>query len=386
MKTLALALAVLAVTTLACNDKDDAGGNGTGGGGSGAAGGTGTGTGTGSGTGTGVGGPGAAPKCTITPDDGDCVGQLYSGLGVPVDIYIMFDQSGSMATKDDGTTMRIDAVRKAVDQFLKSPDSKGINVGIGYFGYHPLMCACTSCNPMDYAKAAVNMGALPDHATPLMGSLNAIQPTGETPTGPAIRGACMYAQSWKKTRVGHQVVILLVTDGNPQAPITSMGGACNPTLEDATAAAAECQVPAVDIKTYVLGVGPDLAKLNKIAEAGGTKQAYLVEKGGETDILKALNAIRSDSAIPCSLQMPMTAPGVKVDASKVNVIFANASCAAMTMPRVKDAMACAPSGGWYYDDPTNPSKIELCKTSCDAVSSPGSQLLLSVGCRQQIVE
>src|SRR6185295_9060091 len=85
-----------------------------------------------------------------TPDLAACAGQLYSGQGITPDIYVVFDVSGSMATKDDGTTMRIDAVRGALTSFLNDPASAGIGVGIGYFGTQPLECACTSCNPADY--------------------------------------------------------------------------------------------------------------------------------------------------------------------------------------------------------------------------------------------
>ena len=80
---------------------------------------------------------------------------------------------------DDGTTMRIDAVRSAVNQFLEDPSSAGLSVGIGYFGTQPLSCACTSCNAKDYATPAVGIGALPANVTMLESSLKAQQPTGD---------------------------------------------------------------------------------------------------------------------------------------------------------------------------------------------------------------
>jgi len=285
-----------------------------------------------------------------------------------------------MATMDDGKTMRIDAVRSAVSTFLRDPNSAGVSVGIGYFGTQPLSCACTSCNPNDYATPAVPLGELPGAAQTLVSSLNAQAPTGETPTGAAIRGACTYANRAKQAQPGHAVVILLVTDGIPQAPLTTNAGGCNPTLTDANEAAASCFSGATSIRTYVLGVGPSLANLNQIATAGGTGHAYLVENGGSAGVLAALGAIRQDAMIPCSLGIPSSS-GHIVDLQTVNLVYADANCGLSTLVNVKTASGCDPQrGGWYYNNPSSPSSIELCPSSCTAVGAPGGELRLSVGC------
>ena len=346
-----------------------------------------TGTGSTSGGGTGTGGSGATipgTRCSnwTDPDRTPCVGELYQGQGLPLDIYVMFDVSGSMATMDDGVTMRIDAVRAALKQFLGDPASAGLRVGLGYFGTQPLSCACTSCNPSDYATAAVPLTTLPAGAAMLTGSLAAQAPTGETPTGAALRGACSYANVAKQATPGHAMVVLLVTDGIPQAPLSSQMGGCNPTLADANAAAASCLAGATSIRTYVLGVGPSLANLNQIAVAGGTGRAYLVENGGAAGVLEALNAIRKDAMIPCSLEIPKAPNGLAtVNLATVNLVYADASCKLSTIVNVKTAAGCDPQqGGWYYDDPARPTSIELCDASCAAVGAPGGELRVSVGC------
>jgi Mg-chelatase subunit ChlD len=324
-------------------------------------------------------------RCTSKPIDGGCVGSLYTGQAVGLDIFIMFDESGSMATKDDGTTMRMDAVRGAVGQFLQAPASAGLGVGIGYFGTQSLTCACTSCKPDDYATPAVPVGVLPAQGTALIASLAAAAPTGETPTGAAVRGACSYARQVAAARPGHDVVVLLVTDGEPQAPLTSAKGTCSPTLEDAVAAATECRAGATAIRTYVLGVGPSLQKLNQIAAAGGTTQAYLVESGGGTEVLQALNRIRTDAQIPCALQLPQSGAAA-LDLDAVNLVYADQDCTMTTIGMVESADACnAQLGGWYYDDPSRPTSIRLCDTSCKQVSAPGGQLKVSVGCRTELI-
>jgi von Willebrand factor type A domain len=346
--------------------------------------------------GTGAGGTGVSvtnpptntgDRCIFSdPDSIDCGGKLYSGQGITPDIYVVFDVSGSMATKDDGTTERIDQVRGALLTFLNDPASAGIGVGIGYFGTQPLSCACTSCNPADYSTPAIPIAPLPGQLSALTTSLNAAAPTGETPTGAALRGSCGIAVAYKQAHPGHDVVLLLVTDGEPQAPLTSRNGGCNPTLADATAAASTCLQGAVTIRTYVLGVGPSLQNLNQIAAAGGTTQAYLAANAGGTEILAQLNQIRKDAAIPCTLQIPQPSGSTPINLHTVNVVSADASCKTTTIGNVADASSCnATLGGWYYEPPTQPTKIKLCDTSCTQVQAPGTDLHVTVGCATTII-
>lgn len=332
--------------------------------------------------------------CTIEDDGSGCVGQAYEGESVPLDIYIMFDQSGSMCTclepeggiacdpdpsKNDCEVTRMDAVREATRQFMADPASAGIGIGISYFGKQPFGQA--SCEAEDHADAAVGIGLLPDHAGNVMESLEAIEPTGETPTAAAIRGACSYAQSWKGDHPGHETVILLLTDGKPEAPVTcGSGGACCPTLEDAVAAATDCREGDPGIKTYVLGVGPLLSNLKDIAEAGGTGDAYLVEGGDvASEVLNALRTIRGE-AIPCQMALPSPPDGQELVLNQVNITYASPSCEPTYYSYVETIDLCGEEGGWYYDDPNAPQHIQLCPTSCDQVSVPGGKLVFTVGC------
>ncbi len=285
--------------------------------------------------------------------------------------------------------MRIDQVRAALLTFLNDPAGAGIGVGIGYFGTQPLSCACTSCNPADYSTPAIPIAPLPGQLPALSASLAAAAPTGETPTGAALRGSCNYAGAYKQAHPGHDVVLLLVTDGEPQAPLTSRNGGCNPTLADATAAASTCLAGAVTIRTYVLGVGPSLQNLNQIAAAGGTSQAYpRRERRRHRDPRVVLNQIRCGHAsIPCTLADPAgERSGCRSISRTVNVVSADANCKTTTIGNVASASACnAQLGGWYYDPPTQPTKIQLCDVRWAAVSAPGTDLRVSVGCATTII-
>lgn len=340
---------------------------------------------------------GGSSSCTIEDDGSGCIGESYEGEGVPLDIYIMFDQSGSMCSCIDpegllGDTCpdpacsanRLEAVREAVDLFLSDPASVGIGLGIGYFGKQPLGQA--SCDVDDYDDAAVEIARLPDNASAIMESLDSIEPTGETPTGAAIRGACDHVTRWKKDHPGRQTVILLLTDGKPEAPTTCRGdsGPCCPTLLDAADAARECFDSDALIKTYVLGVGPLLRNLEEIAIAGGTEHAYLVEGGNvAADVLDALNSIRG-AALPCQFELPDPPAGQELAYDQVNITYANAVCEPSHYFYVETREQCGDEGGWYYDDPAAPARVELCPSSCDQVSVPGGRLLFTVGCETRV--
>jgi hypothetical protein len=330
-------------------------------------------------------------SCAPPPDDSGCVGEAYAGETIPLDIYIMFDQSCSMSCPVEttgqpgqccpgGPDPRIDPVREAVDEFLRDPLSAGIGVGIGYFGFMEI--GSTSCDADDYESAAVGIDRLPGHADALLDSLYSVEPTGETPTGAAIRGACSYASDWRLNHTGHAVVILLVTDGVPEAPNSND---CNPSVEDAAAAARECLDGDAQIPTYVLGIGRALSNLNEIAAAGGTDAAYLVD-GDRNSVLEALNAIRGQAVIPCELQIPPPPEGEVLATNQVNLVICDAAGEVVVTYYVETAEGCQDEqGGWYYDDPANPSRILLCEPTCETVSMPGAQLYYSIGCQTQSI-
>jgi von Willebrand factor type A domain-containing protein len=350
-----------------------------------------------SGTG-GSGGSNGSIRCGAPVGGSSCGGQVFAGKNIPLDIYIMFDQSGSMcACLDPGagqlcvasgcTTTRLDAVRQAIKQFVSDPNSAGIGVGLGVFGQQPI--GETSCEVSDYGTPAVRVGVLPDQTSALTEALDGLEPTGETPTGPALRGACEYAKGYRASEVDHQVAILLLTDGRPEAPSTCRGGAgaCCPNLDDAVQAADVCRTDA-GIRTFVVGIGPLLDNLEQIAIAGGTERAYLVQ-GGDVgnEVLNALNRIRGAAAIPCELPLPEPPPGQALALDAINLDYEGgegAQCARTPFSAVSSADGCGDGDGWHYDDPDAPQSILLCPHSCDRVSGPGGNLFYSVGCATRL--
>jgi hypothetical protein len=386
-RALAASFSVLLLSGFACSSNND--GNGASGG-SGASNGQG-----GSGAENGIiFGNGSSSSSGPTPTGTEsCVSDSVATESAPLDIYVMFDQSCSMSCPAEqagpglccmgGPNPRIDQVRKAMNDFLSNDKSAGIGVGIGYFGYLPVGNA--SCSPADYSRAAVPIAALPGNAKALEASLAGAMPTGETPTGAAIRGACLYATSWKSSNPGRQVVILLVTDGMPEAPVSRN---CKPTLPDAEAAARDC-ASQNGVATYVLGVGANLDNLKSIAQAGGTDHAYLAgTMDVSTTVLEALNQIRDGAQVPCKFKVPPPPSGQTLNPALVNVTYEDTSGKPHLVPSAGSANNCD-AGGWFYDNPQNPTTLSLCPSSCDTVTAAliaasvlhtGSKLNIEYGC------
>lgn len=334
---------------------------------------------------TGTGGSGSSGPTfftdgSLTRPIGNCVAQAAAAEGIPLDIYVMFDQSGSMITPS-GAGTRLDAVRAALTDFVRAPASSGIGIGIGYFGYLPI--GQTSCEPSKYRDPAVPIAGLPANADSLIRSLQGVKPVGETPTAAAIRGACDYASEWKNSHTDRITVMLLITDGVPEAPVTSQQpGGCNPTLEDAIEATQSCNADKGGMQTYVIGVGPSLSNLDGIASAGGTEKAYLVE-GGDVGgkVLEALNAIRGAAQIPCEMKIPPPPNGQTLNHDRVNIVFIDGKDATHDLYKVDDAASCGDGDGWYYDDPAAPATIRLCERSCALVKGDvKGRLEVAFGC------
>jgi hypothetical protein len=137
----------------------------------------------------------------------------------------------------------------------------------------------------------------------------------------------------------------------------------------------------------VLGVvannNNSLEQLNQIAEAGGTDRAYLTDANDIAgSVLQALNAIRADAAIPCTLPVRPPRDGSTLDYNYVNLGICDAGGNNVSTYYVPSAQDCGDAGGWYYEDTASGRAIQLCGATCDTVSIAGSQLYYTVGCQR----
>jgi hypothetical protein len=295
---------------------------------------------------------------------GACAYSTSKGQQQALDVYIMLDQSLSMAgPKWTGVT-------QAINDFVAQPLT-GVSVGIQYFALN-----LASCTASDYATPEVEIAPLPGVASKITQSLANHIPSTVTPTVAAEQGAVQHAQSWGMAHPGDVVVVILATDGDPDS--------CNILPDPLTPVEQAATVGVMGtpkILTFVIGVGSDTTNLNAIAMAGGTNSAYIVDTSMsvDTQFLAALNNIRG-SALGCQYKIPAPTTGATIDFAKVNVQF-TVNGKSTIFPQVADKAACPASGNaWYYDNNSAPTQILLCTSTCGQVTA-GGELDVLTGCQ-----
>jgi hypothetical protein len=218
-------------------------------------------------------------------------------------------------------------------------------------------------------------------------------PSTNTPTAAALEGAINHAITFRNQHLGDTVIVVLVTDGEPNA--------CGNVQAVANIAATGLGM--ANLPTYVIGVTspgttcrgdpnpPNQQDLDTVAQAGGSKAAIIVDlsQNPVQQFLTSMNAIRGSAQVPCQYQLPQPAAGTSIVFDEVNVLY-NDAAGSHTVFYVPDAQACsATDGGWYYDvDPTKgmPTKILLCPTSCTAVTTQtGVKVDIKLNCATQIL-
>jgi hypothetical protein len=338
----------------------------------------------------GGGGSGGAGGGVIIDGDAACVADPRVGEQVPLDLYFMVDKSGSMGCPvgDQGRNCtsgpnpppmvtRWSSIKEALVTFAGSSASNGLGAGMGFFPQ--LNGNQVRCNPADYSTPAAPIGNLPGAAGAIQMALDAQMPAGNTPTVPALSGAIQYATTYAQTHPGRTMAVVFASDGLPTDCMNN-----NNTVAGAVRVAEAALMATPPIRTYVLGVGPNLSNLNQIAVAGGTGQAYLVESGGSAELITKLNEIRK-SALSCDYTIPVI-QGRPLDLNLVNIkARVGATGMEQLILKVDGPAQCGSTGGWYFDNPTAPTKITLCPATCNPLlMTMGSELNVLIGCRSVI--
>jgi hypothetical protein len=339
-----------------------------------------------------------------------CAKSMTKADQIPLDIYMMLDQSGSMDGGVAGGGTKWTSVTSALKTFVQQPNLDGVSVGLQYFGVPAGGATCSltcnsntdcgscgpcilglcagfgggggdSCNAADYATANVEIGALPGAAGPISNSIDNHGPSTDTPTSAALQGAVDHARAWALAHPGDAVVAVLATDGDPTE--------CDTNLGNINAIAANAFNGTPSIMTFVIGVGSSLTNLNGIAAAGGTQQAFLVDTNGNAnqEFLAAMNAIRK-AALGCVYAIPSPVDGSAPDYTKVNVEYTpGGGGQTRTIPKVMDKASCPASGdGWYYDNPAAPTQIILCDGTCGVVQADMTgEVDVTLGCSTVIL-
>jgi hypothetical protein len=334
--------------------------------------------------------PDAPASCSSNAECGDsgpcflklCWGAFESGLGLPCE------------TEADCSSVATDY--GPCQSFGQCSDDRSYvcnQIGLPCISATESLGVCTApissclntveCSLTPYATPAVPVATLPEAAGPLLESIDAQMPDGQTPTGPALSGAVQQARAYADEHLDHTVVAVLATDGLPTR--------CDPLeVADIGAIAAAAVAAPQSVRTFVIGVfGPEdtdaPANLDTIARAGGTDAAFIVDtsQGVSAQFLAALNEIRG-SSLACEFRIPAPASGGSLDYTRVNVDFTQGA-AKTRLYKVSGAAACGTGDGWYFDDPVSPTRIILCPTSCTtAQAATDASVEVQLGCKTEV--
>jgi hypothetical protein len=300
---------------------------------------------------------------------GVCGGQTFEPEPAPVDMYIMFGQSSSMADPIPSSNPSISwwqAAQQGVTDFVNDPRAAGLQVdlpvtavGIQFFplnGVAPQSCTA------DYKTPEVEIGLLPGNAKAVAGAILKHQPTAFTPTAPALQGAINHMKEWSPNHPGRAPVVVLVTNGFPTE--------CDPQdIIDIASIAQNALNTVPSVRTFVVGfnLGPGGSNLDALAEAGGTGKPFLIDEGDiGAQFVDAMLSI-SNATRQCMFDVPTPPTGTTLDAGTLGVTYTpSATGVEAQVPKLNGLGDCDLNmgTGWFFDSPTAPSKILLCPGTC----------------------
>ena len=307
-----------------------------------------------------------------TGTDMSCASASIEAKLTPLTMYIMFDKSGSM-----GQNNKWSNASAALKAFFQDPGAAGLSIALRFFPDGDCdgdQCSVSACATPQVDAQVLSADSAPNDTQEeaLVQAVDSQSPGGNTPIFAALSGATQWGSTYLAAHPDHKVVAILVTDGEPQG--------CDENIGDIADVAASGHAQGID--TFTVGLqGSNENSLNQIATAGGSMQGFFIGNGNtEQDLIAALQAIQGQ-AIACEIPMPVPENGETVNPLQVNVDYTPSNGSPSTIGNVSSAAACTAAGGWYYDDPANPTKILLCPATCDSVQGDdGAKLDIVLGC------
>lgn len=324
--------------------------------------------------------PAAGGVTDLGGSGGSCASESAEAKVTPVYLAFAFDVSGSMGQGDRAwhdRALKWDPVVAATKAFFQDTASDGLSASMTFFP-----AASDRCEDVSYLMPDVAMTALPSTEFGRVLDERGSQTwRGGTPTLHVLRGVVDFVQDRMQQTPGRYVIVL-VSDGYPEGcDDTSIAS----VVEVARGVAATIPTYVVGVKNPPIDGAPDaVTNLTEIAQAGGTERAYIIDTGNPaqttTDFKATIDAIRG-SAISCNLGIPAPPDGRQFDSEKVAVNYRSGST---TTPLTYDP-TCVMPNAWQYDDPLNPTEIELCPSACSTIQvDPVASLSVEFTCETRI--
>jgi hypothetical protein len=139
------------------------------------------------------------------------------------------------------------------------------------------------------------------------------------------------------------------------------------------------------VRTFVIAInGATVSNLDQIAAAGGTMQALDVTQD-ITQFQQKMDEIR-EAVLACEFLIPEPQMGEEFDPTKVNVKYTpGGSTTGENIPQADNAEDCGNDPGWYYDNPTAPTKITFCPATCATIQmDDGAKVDFVFGCPTEV--
>ncbi len=315
----------------------------------------------------------------------------------PLDIYMVFDRTGSMgetcdyvpdqhpplraqkacyavwALSDYLTTVSPPKETRFAFQFMSQPDDD-------------------ACDGVPYETPLVGLTSLPVSLdSEIIDALD--KETFEGGLGTDIESALLGMSVFTAANksADREMIGVLLTDGNPE-------GGCEEDIGKLANIISQSEQ-----RIFIIGMtGADENNLERLALAGGAEphndycgnigppcHYWNVGDGSGEALKDALQAIVNQAVpLPCDYDITgLKAPqGEALDYGKVNLSF--------TENNVVDTFGQVPTGSdcpddvpaWYYDNASTPKTIRLCQKACDTVTSAANDARVDivVGCEETV--
>lgn len=315
----------------------------------------------------------------------------------PLDVYMVFDRTGSMGETCDYVPGQHPPLRAqkacyavwAMSDYLTtvSPPSD-TRLAFQFMSQE----GDEACNGLPYETPLVGLSSLPVSLdSEIITALD--NETFEGGLGTDIESALLGISKFtsaNKTE-GREMIGVLLTDGNPE-------GGCEENIDTLANIISQAEH-----RIFVIGMtGADENNLEKLALAGGAQphndfcgkigppcHYWNVGDGSGAALKDALQAIVNQAVpLPCEYDIAglRAPPGEALDYGKVNLSFIEGSVAD-TFGQVPGSNDCPDDQpAWYYDNPGAPQSIHLCQKACDTVTnaSNDSRVDIVVGCEKTV--
>ena len=308
-------------------------------------------------------------------DAGQSSGSNEPACGVQVvpaqrrrlDMYIMLDSNITLPA-----TGVWEKITTGLGQFVSDPLSRGIGVGIRYFGL--------TCNPQDYENASIEIDLLPANASSILGSIKSRPPWSASPMLAALKGGLTHQRVRARIHPDWKQVVVLVSDGFTQ-DVT-----CLYSTQDLADEASNGYQGFPSIETHVIGVGVTtsfndqldefltrLGAFNAIAQAGGSREAITTGITSDAAAFSAaLQQVRRNAS-PCEFRGPAGLASSEFGVARFPV--------AEELPRVGSEAECGDKQAWYYAVESLPTPVTMCPATCDWLrEADDHQIGLLLGC------